>query len=94
MLDNLLRNARVHAPGARVRVGVAAGGDGTARITVDDDGPGIPPEEREAVLGRGVRSRTAVAPGSGLGLFDCLSACSPTRAPPSRASAAGETAGR
>jgi signal transduction histidine kinase len=36
-------------------------------ITVDDDGPGLEPTMREAVLKRGVRADEA-APGSGLGL--------------------------
>ena len=36
-------------------------------VTVDDDGPGIDPSMREAVLQRGVRADEA-APGSGLGL--------------------------
>jgi signal transduction histidine kinase len=39
-----------------------------AVVLVDDDGPGVPPEERETVLGRFARGRTATAPGSGLGL--------------------------
>jgi signal transduction histidine kinase len=37
------------------------------RILVDDDGPGIPADMRQAVLRRGVRADEA-APGSGLGL--------------------------
>ena len=36
-------------------------------ITVDDDGPGLDPSMREAVLQRGVRADEA-APGSGFGL--------------------------
>ncbi len=36
-------------------------------LTVSDDGPGIPPEERDRVLGRGVRLDERV-PGQGLGL--------------------------
>jgi hypothetical protein len=38
-----------------------------ARITVDDDGPGLDPSLRDRVLQRGVRADEA-APGSGLGL--------------------------
>jgi signal transduction histidine kinase len=38
-----------------------------AEITVDDDGPGLDPSMREAVLQRGVRADQA-APGTGLGL--------------------------
>jgi signal transduction histidine kinase len=36
-------------------------------MTVDDDGPGLAPSMRDAVLQRGVRADEA-APGSGLGL--------------------------
>ena len=42
-------------------------GDPDVVITVDDDGPGLDPSMREAVLQRGVRADEA-APGSGFGL--------------------------
>jgi signal transduction histidine kinase len=42
-------------------------GDPDVAITVDDDGPGLDPSMREAVLQRGVRADEA-APGSGFGL--------------------------
>lgn len=65
MLGNLIDNA---CKWARASVGVSA----TVRVgelvvTVDDDGPGLPPEAREAVFTRGMRADEAV-PGSGLGL--------------------------
>ena len=41
--------------------------DGHVVINVDDDGRGLEPSMREAVLQRGVRADEA-APGSGLGL--------------------------
>lgn len=41
---------------------------GGALLLVDDDGPGVPPEERAAVLERFARGRCATAAGSGLGL--------------------------
>ena len=41
--------------------------DGRVAITVDDDGPGLAPARRQAVLERGVRADEA-APGSGFGL--------------------------
>lgn len=69
MLVNLVENALRHTqPGAKVAVSVrrVAGG---VRLCVDDNGHGIPPEEREKVLDRFYRveaSRTT--PGSGLGL--------------------------
>jgi len=61
MLGNLLDNACKYA---RSRI-VVTSADGA--IVVDDDGPGIAPDLREAVLQRGVRADEA-APGSGLGL--------------------------
>jgi signal transduction histidine kinase len=65
MLGNLLDNA---CKWARTRVTVVGqpAGDRVV-ITVDDDGPGIEPAMREAVLQRGVRADEA-APGSGFGL--------------------------
>ncbi len=69
LVDNLLENAARHGrPGGRVRASVASLPGGGVRIAVDDDGPGIPPDEREAVLGRFVRGRDAHGPGTGLGL--------------------------
>jgi len=65
MLGNLLDNAGKWAAQV-VRVEVAQR-DGQLRITVSDDGPGLPAEQLERVLERGVRldERTS---GSGLGL--------------------------
>lgn len=67
VLANLLRNVQVHAPGASVRIQQVVE-DGLATVVVDDDGPGIPSEERETVLLPRVRGSAASAPGSGLGL--------------------------
>jgi signal transduction histidine kinase len=65
MLGNLLDNACRSARGA---VRVSARHEGRQlQITVDDDGPGIVPEQRAAVLQRGVRLDEST-PGSGLGL--------------------------
>lgn len=52
---------------ARVRVRAEAIGEERLRLTVEDDGPGLPEEAREAVLRRGTRLDEN-APGSGLGL--------------------------
>jgi signal transduction histidine kinase len=65
MLGNLLDNAYKWAK-ARVRVDVSVRDERLA-IQVEDDGPGLSPEERDAVAQRGVRFDEAV-PGSGLGL--------------------------
>jgi signal transduction histidine kinase len=65
MLGNLLDNACRSARGVVV---VRAERDGPwLQITVNDDGPGIAPEQRDAVLKRGVRLDETRA-GSGLGL--------------------------
>jgi signal transduction histidine kinase len=65
MLGNLLDNA---CTWAQSRVGVTSSETGTGMtIAVDDDGPGLDPSLRDAVLQRGVRA-DEVAPGSGLGL--------------------------
>jgi signal transduction histidine kinase len=65
MLGNLLDNA---CQWARSRVIVESfHHDVLLVVTVDDDGPGIEPSMRDAVLRRGVRADEA-APGSGLGL--------------------------
>jgi signal transduction histidine kinase len=65
LLGNLLDNA---CKWGRAQVAVSsAQEDGTLRITVDDDGPGIEPGMRDQVLQRGVRADEATA-GSGLGL--------------------------
>jgi signal transduction histidine kinase len=65
IFGNLLDNA---CKWARTRIAVSStNGDGRIAITVDDDGPGIEPSMREAVLQRGVRADEASS-GSGFGL--------------------------
>jgi signal transduction histidine kinase len=65
MLGNLLDNA---CKWAAQRVEVNAHTDGaTVTITLDDDGPGLDVQQRDAVMRRGVRADEQV-PGSGLGL--------------------------
>ena len=73
LLRNLVDNAvRYTGAGGRVDVSVEeeeeAGGARAARLTVSDDGPGIPPEERERVFDRFHRRAVPAPPGSGLGL--------------------------
>ncbi|MFG2076325.1 sensor histidine kinase [Nonomuraea maritima] len=69
VLGNLLANAQRHAA-SRIEVTVEQTGNGVA-VTVTDDGPGIPPADRERVFQRFVRlddSRLLDPGGSGLGL--------------------------
>jgi two-component system, OmpR family, sensor kinase len=72
LLRNLIDNAVRYTPsGGRVDVTVEAaspGAAGGARLTVADDGPGIPPEERTRVFDRFYRRAGTEPPGSGLGL--------------------------
>lgn len=64
----LADNAVRHSPaGGVVRVTVRKAG-GQATLTVDDQGPGIPPEDRERVFDRFYRAAGAQGAGTGLGL--------------------------
>jgi len=52
VVDNLIDNARSFSPdGSRVRLTVEALED-KAQVTVEDEGPGVPEEEREAIFRR------------------------------------------
>jgi len=65
LVGNLLDNAGKWADEqVRCRFG---GGDGRLQVTVEDDGPGCPDEELQALTGRGVRIDEG-RPGHGLGL--------------------------
>lgn len=69
LLDNLLENAARHGrPGGTVAVTIAPLDGRGAELLVDDDGPGIPADERERVLERFVRGSGARGAGTGLGL--------------------------
>ena len=66
-LRNLIDNAVKY--GARtVQVSALRGPAGVPLLRVDDDGPGIPPEQRERVFDRFQRGEDASIEGSGLGL--------------------------
>ena len=66
LLENLFRNAIEHGgDDVTVRVVAAVGRTGDrVRLRVEDDGPGIPPEDRSRVFDRGV----SLNEGTGLGL--------------------------
>jgi signal transduction histidine kinase len=72
IIRNLVENALVHTPpGTRVVLRVAR--EGTAgSVTVEDDGPGIPPDELAHVFERFYRGDGSQASGSGLGLSIAL----------------------
>ncbi len=65
ILGNLIENAAKYGGGS-VFVTVTSQG-GMADIAVEDDGPGITPEDREKLFNRGVRLDSS-KPGTGLGL--------------------------
>lgn len=70
-VDNLLRNAVAHtAPGTRVQVRLTAG-QGQARLTVDDRGPGVPAQDLPRLFEpffRVQQARERDSGGTGLGL--------------------------
>jgi signal transduction histidine kinase len=66
-IEELLQNAIVHSdadPNVRVR---ASRTDGRVRLAVHDDGPGIPDQERQVLMGE--LEITPLVHGSGLGLW-------------------------
>jgi len=68
LIGNLVRNAIRYTPaGGSIEVRVEQHGD-SVRLCVADNGPGIPPDEREHVFERFYRGRDVQAPGNGLGL--------------------------
>ncbi len=66
-LDNLLENAALHG-GRHVTVELRVDDADTIEVVVDDDGPGVPVDERDTVVHRFRRGQQVQAPGSGLGL--------------------------
>lgn len=68
VLDALLVNAAIHAPGVPVRLRTTVGG-GEVLVEVTDTGPGLAPDELALARTRFWRSKAALGrPGSGLGL--------------------------
>ena len=64
LLLNLLLNALDFAS-TRITIGTSRTADGSAEVVVADDGPGVPPENRERIFRRFVTTRPG---GNGLGL--------------------------
>src|SRR5580704_3320752 len=71
VLTNLLQNAVTYSPeGGEVRLS-AAQGTGGVRILIEDDGPGVPPDEIERLMRpfeQGENALTRQTEGAGLGL--------------------------
>lgn len=67
VVDNALANAVKHGGATEIEVNAVAAA-GEIEITVDDNGSGIPADERQAVFERFSRGSRATRSGSGLGL--------------------------
>src|SRR6201994_4123319 len=67
VIDNAITNAVKHGGATEIRLAAISSVDGV-EITVDDNGLGVPEEERAAVFDRFSRGSTAARSGSGLGL--------------------------
>lgn len=69
-VSNLVENALKYTPeGGHIALSAVRRADGRIEIAVLDDGPGIPPADRDRVLERFVRLESArSSPGAGLGL--------------------------
>ncbi len=70
LVDNALRHAASAGP---VQVSVGRAGD-RARVCVEDNGPGVPPEYRERIFerfGQVEAARAGIIPSTGLGLAFC-----------------------
>lgn len=68
MLGNLIDNAIKHNPGGGTVLVALVAEAGYLTVTVEDDGPGIPPAARDAVFARFARLHRDPQRGSGLGL--------------------------
>ncbi len=73
LFRNLLENAASHSPeGGKVRVfGEVDAGAGQVTVVVEDEGEGVPEEDRERIFEpffRSAQSKSRLAGGSGLGL--------------------------
>ena len=66
-VDNAIANAVKHGGATRVQLSAVSSRAGV-EIAVDDNGSGVPEDERHAVFERFARGSTASRSGSGLGL--------------------------
>jgi two-component system sensor histidine kinase KdpD len=77
VLANLLQNAIKYSPdGSAIGISARITDDGELDLCVEDEGPGIRPEDRERIFEPFVRTRTArqsAVTGHGLGLAICQS---------------------
>ncbi|WAC94569.1 sensor histidine kinase [Mycobacterium sp. Aquia_213] len=67
VIDNAIANAVKHGGASKIQLTVSSSGEGV-EIAIDDNGTGVPEEERTAVFERFSRGSTASRSGSGLGL--------------------------
>ncbi len=74
VIRNLVTNARRHGAGSTgVMIRARHAGDSVI-VSVQDEGPGVEPEDRPHLFEpfyRGARARTTGVPGSGIGLYVC-----------------------
>jgi signal transduction histidine kinase len=72
VIDNLLSNAAKYAPGSSITINLDQVGE-MAHISVQDCGPGIPPEHVDHIFKRFYRvpEQAANVRGTGLGLYIC-----------------------
>ncbi|GAI22452.1 unnamed protein product, partial [marine sediment metagenome] len=72
VLVNLLENAAKYTPPGSEIVVSASVGDGMLRVSVDDNGPGLPAGREESLFAKFERGESESAlPGVGLGLAIC-----------------------
>ncbi|MGQ0607400.1 MAG: GAF domain-containing sensor histidine kinase [Chloroflexota bacterium] len=69
VLELLLENAAKYAPSGATIVVADWSSDGQVHVCVGDDGPGVPPDQRDAVFEPFVRLHQDGMPGAGVGLF-------------------------
>jgi PAS domain S-box-containing protein len=72
VVDNLVNNAIKYTPGGTITVSLKLTDEDMIRVTVDDEGRGIPARERESLFTAFYRARSAnesAVPGLGLGLY-------------------------